>query len=421
MQIILDSLVKETNLAHKAKLHNDLGFHFGSFDSLKADYHTRIAMEIAKENNLTKEKANAYKNLGIINGHLQYQEQSLAYYDSAYYFYEVIRDTSGLVAVLNNSGRRNCYLGNCELGIQKYQQAEKWVNSEKTKVLLSIRINHGICLMECKAYEQCLQICKRSIELAKTLDNPEYQFHFHYLMGNSLASLDRNQSALYQFDQAMRIAEHQQDPDKKVHILNDRVKALLKLGQFEEAYQDALRSKAMKEAQDLMRNDFRVYLNLAEAAKATGRIRESLTYYEIGLRGAEVTVDNVILAENYEKAAAAYSLADQHKMAYELMLKAKAFRDSVFTDEMRQNLQVLTTRYETEKIKNELAASRLKVEQERNRTRLTLISGSSLLILCGIGYLFFRGRQRRQQLEQEKRKVELEYGLLRAQMNPHFV
>lgn len=103
------------------------------------------------------------------------------------------------------------------------------------------------------------------------------------------------------------------------------------------------------------------------------------------------------------------------------MLKAKKIRDSVFTNEMRQNLQEITTRYETQKIKQELAASNLAIEKERHQNRLTLIASISLLLLSGIGYFFYRGRQRRLRLENEKRKIELEYGLLRAQMNPHFV
>jgi len=275
--------------------------------------------------------------------------------------------------------------------------------------------------LECKAFEQCLRLCEASIEAAILIKNIGYQFHLHYLMGNALSALDRSESALEAFEKALKIAVETEDLDMEVHVLNDQATALMKLGRYEQAYEGALKSLRLKEHQGVMKNDFRVYLTLAEAAKKMGKLAESLRYFQIALPGLEATEDNVILADSYEKGAEVYHLVGKNEEAYQLMQKAKIFRDTIFTNEMRQNLQEITTRYETEKIKQELSASNLKIEQEQNRNRLTLIGGFSIFLLSGIGYLFFRGRQRRQALETEKRKVELEYGLLRAQMNPHFI
>ncbi len=421
IQELLDSLERVKTPAEEAKLHDKIGYYYVKRDSAKATYHSRLGIKIAKAHNLLKRQGNCYINLGLIESYLQYQQAAINYHDTAYQIFLLANDTSGLIATLSNSGQKHCYLGNCETGIKKYQQAEKWEDPNNLYRLLNIKVNHGICLMECKAYEQCLKLCQASIQSAIDIENIVYQFHFYYLMANSLSALNRSQEALEAFEKARAIAVSEADLDMEVHVLSDRAATLIKLGRYEQAYEDALKCLDLKENQGLMKNDFRVYLNLAEAAKNLGKLEESLAYYQIALPGLEATEDNVILADSYERGAAVYHLVGKDKDAYQLMLKAKSFRDTMFTNEMRQNLQELTTRYETQKIKQELTASNLAIEKERHRNRLTLIASISLLLLSGIGYFFYRGRQRRLRLESEKRKIELEYGLLRAQMNPHFV
>lgn len=421
VQQLLDSLKKVDSPKKIAKIHDDLGYYFSSIDSTKAVYHTRIALNIAQEHQILKQIGNSYTNLGVIQGHFQHQQAAINYHDSAYYYFALAKDTSGLIAALSNSGRRYCYLGNCEEGIRKYQLAEKWVKPNNVKKTLVIRINHALCLMECRAYEECLSISEKAIKQAIEIDNSLYQFHFYYLMGNSLTSLNRNEEALIQWKKAQQLAVKLEDLDLEAHVLNGRSSAYLQLGKYQQAYDNAHKSMKMKELHGVMVNDYRVYLNVAEAAKKLGELEESIKYFEIGLQGSEVTEDNVIIADSYEMAAEAYYLAGKNKQAYEHMQRAKVLRDTIFTNEMRQNLQTLTTKYETEKIKQELTSSKLRIEQEQNRNRLTLFGGLSLLGLFGVVYLFFLGRQRRRRLETEKRKIELEYGLLRAQMNPHFI
>ena len=421
VQKILDSLEKVSLPIEQAKLHNDLGFYFAQSDSTQAADYTYIALKLAKKHQLTKEKASAYKNLGIIEGHAQYQQAAINYYDTAYQIYSSIRDTSGMIAVLNNSGRRHCYVGDCETGIEKYQLAESWLKPGEDYKLLALRTNHAICLQECRAFEQCILLSRKSIGAAVKTNNLFVQLRFHLLIANSLNSLNQSEEALEEFTKAEVLAIQMESPEAQSAVLNDRGGTLVNLGLYEKAHGDFLKSLALNEKYNILTNDFRIYINLGEVTQKLGKLAESIKYYEIGLKGSEQTTDKVILADSYEMAAETYNLAGKDRTAYEYMVKAKRLRDSVFTNEMRQNLQEITTRYETQKIKQELTASNLAIEKERHRNRLTLIASISLLLLSGIGYFFYRGRQRRVRLESEKRKIELEYGLLRAQMNPHFV
>ena len=421
VQKMLDSLEKIAEPVQQAKLHNDLGFYFGRFDSLQGEYHARIALKIAEAHQLTKEKASAYKNFGLIQGYAQYQQAAINYYDTAYQIYAAIPDTSGMFAVLNNSGRRYCYVGDCETGIGKYQLAETWLKPGETYKLLAIRTNHAICLQECRAFEQCIKLSRQSMDAAIATNNLFVQLRFHILIANSLNALNRSEEALQEFEKAEVLAIQMDSPEAQSAILNDRGGTLVKMGLYEKAYTDFTKCLALNEKYQILLNDYRIYINLGEVTKELGQFDKSIQYYEIGLKGSEQTSDKVILADSYEMAAEAYNLAGKDKIAYEYMFKAKTLRDTVFTNEMRQNLQEINAKYETEKIKQALAASNLAIEKERNQNRLTLITSLSIFLLSGIGYFFYRGRQRRQKLEIEKRKIELEYGLLRAQMNPHFV
>lgn len=421
VQLMLDSLDKLSNPPQKAQLHNDIGYYLGSFDSLQADYHTRQALTLANKLQLEKEKANAYKNFGVIYEHHNAPKLAISHYDTAFQIFQTLADTSGMLATLNNSGRRHCYLGDCEVGIKKYQLAESWLKPEESTKYLIISINHGICLLECRAYEECLRLSEKAIKIARKKEDLYSQFHFHRLMGNAYSYTERYEEGLAAFTEAEGFATAMGNQEAIAAMLNDKGNCYYEMGFYENAYTNFVKSISVSEANGITEHDHRVFLNLGEVSKKLGKYDESILFFEKGLAGTTQNEDLVILADSYEMAAEAYNLVGKDQKAYTYMVKAKTLRDTVFTNKMRQNLQEITTRYETEKIKQELAASNLKIEQEQNRNRLLLIGGFSLFLLSGIGYLFFRGRQRRQALEAEKRKIELEYGLLRAQMNPHFI
>ncbi|MEM6317964.1 MAG: histidine kinase [Bacteroidota bacterium] len=422
VQVLLDSLSTVEQPTQKAKIHSEIGFLLSELDSTNANLHTHKALQLAIKHQLPKEQAKAYKNLGMIEGHWHHIESAISYYDTAFQIYQSIQDTSGMIAVLNNSGRYHCYMGACETGIEKYHLAESWIDTSKSYKFLAVRTNYGICLMECRAYEDCLKICREAIPMAEQENYLFIAFRLRLLVANSLNFLKRHNEAQQEFDKALPLAEDLGNPYAVSAVLNDKAGSLVDMGYYEQAYttfQLSLENSLQNEQG--LQNDYRIYINLGEASKKLGKLEESIQWFEKGLAGTKETKDLVILADSYEMAAEVYHLAGKDATAYEYMVEAKTIRDTVFTNEMRQNLQEITTRYETEKIKKELAASQLQFEQEQSRHQLEMIGGLSLLVLCGIGYLFFIGRQRRLRLESEKRKIELEYGLLRAQMNPHFV
>ncbi|MEM9987769.1 MAG: histidine kinase, partial [Bacteroidota bacterium] len=112
---------------------------------------------------------------------------------------------------------------------------------------------------------------------------------------------------------------------------------------------------------------------------------------------------------------------ENQQEAFMTMRSAYLTLDTLHTQNAEARLQAYYSQYQTEKVKRELLETQVNLSTQRQRA-FYLIGGLALLGLLGlIAYLLQRIKLQRQRNEAEKRRIELEYGLLRTQMNPHFI
>ena len=163
----IDSLLTvaktEKKLSRLARIYNDIGFHYHSeYHELdEAEWYARKGLKMGLEHDMDKACADAYNVLGLAAYSRLENRLALLYYDSANYYFNAVKDTSGLVAVYNNIGRVYTSMGDCEKAMEGFLTGVKLVENQNKKYkLLSLKINYAIGLFDCYQYHDAIKLAE---------------------------------------------------------------------------------------------------------------------------------------------------------------------------------------------------------------------------------------------------------------------
>lgn len=375
----------------------------------------------------------AYKYLALNKASLNQPLKAIQYYDSAYHCFQQIKDTSQMISVLNNVGRQLCSTGDFEKAIQGYHQALSWINKRKDqRKWLIVQFNHAACLSESFQHEATIALCEELLPIAKELGDWYISLELYSLQGINYGDLKKFKAAEQAYNQAFacipKANSSNQDlgydtsnPNATAYLLNNRALLYLEQKQFEKAYSDLKQSLQIITHSDSTHPNGEFYVNLGIATMGLQMWEESLNYFQEGLRRLKQANQLFLIGETYQHLSRLFKNTGEGVKAYMHLKMAHEIQDSLLSQMTKKNLQDLQLKYETEKFKKELADSKLKVAQQAHRLNLFKIGLLAFALIAGLGYYAYHSRQRGRMLTLEKRQVELQYGLLRAQMNPHFI
>ena len=132
--------------------------------------------------------------------------------------------------------------------------------------------------------------------------------------------------------------------------------------------------------------------------------------------------------ECYELLSSIYEKEGLYKESLEYHQKFTQMKDSVFNEEKHLQITEMQEKYEADKKEKEislLSSDREVKELQINRQRsMLLFIGLFFFLTASVAILLFsryRLRQKHSRLELERKNLEVEQRLLRAQMNPHFI
>ncbi len=428
-QVIQQTTEKEQHL----KVYNELAYQFHTSDTSKAIRYAHQALKLSTTLNNTKEKGEAYKRLGLTQGYFGNPEKSVQYYEAAYQSFQSIQDTNAMVGVLNNMGRQLAELGQYEKAIQGYLQAETWVPVRGDSLVhLILKFNHAACLSASLQHQATIDLSETTLPLALALDNWYVQMELHSLKGINQAELKDFNAAEISYSHALQCIPRanlptintgyiSSNPDLESNILNNR--ALLYIGQarYNKAYTDLKLAIEILENVDAKHPNGEFYVNLGIVTHKMNKWKESERYFKEGLKRLEVAQQTPLIGETHEFLADLYETMGKGMLAYEHLKSAHQIQDSLLSERVQKNLQELNVKYETEKFQHELTAVQLQMQAQQNQLYLLIGGGIVLFLFGGISYYFYYNRQEQRLLALEKKQIELQYGLLRAQMNPHFI
>ncbi|NRB47100.1 MAG: histidine kinase [Saprospiraceae bacterium] len=417
----------------KMTLLNQIAYQYHPTDSGRAYQYATEALDLSRQLNDAYGSGKAFKNLALTEAYLGYAEKAIALYDSAYHYFSSIPDSSELAAVWNNQGRQLCQVGAFEQAIQGYHQAESWARkaADETKLLIFL-FNHAACLTDAFQAEAAIARAQEALELAQELDNWFMKSSLHSLMGINYSDLKQFAEAEAAYDAAFAClpkAEAPQttkgvttnNPDLAADILNNRGILFLEQKLFEKAYNDfkTALQLAREYAPEQLNAPF--YVNIGIAAKELEKWEESLQYFQEGLGYLEATQQRVAMAETYRHLSGLHFQLKDGMQAYHFLQKYHEIQDSILSEETQKSLEEFDVKYKTAQYKRELSESQLQLQAERHRLNLLGLAVLIVAALLAALYWLYHVRQKNKVLQLEKRQAELQYGLLRAQMNPHFI
>lgn len=176
------------------------------------------------------------------------------------------------------------------------------------------------------------------------------------------------------------------------------------------------------------RSELTVSLQLADALSVAGNDQEALGICQRVALGAAELNELQLQRDAVELSAQIHEARGDYRNANAALREAQALRTRWQGEELMAKTLEIEQRYNIERKeeeiafltqKNELAA----VELERNtqvlqKRTFQLVALLLLIVIAGGLFWFIR---RNQQLQHQKREIELEHRALRAQMNPHFI
>ncbi|TAE56308.1 MAG: tetratricopeptide repeat protein [Bacteroidetes bacterium] len=281
--------------------------------------------------------------------------------------------------------------------------------------------NYLLTQVACHAYESAIETGDSLLAFSKTQDNAFLYAHTLSQVGYVNYKLEHDSLALRQLLEAEQIAANYGDPQLLSTVLNNLGNIYEGLKDYEKAYEYYSKSLKKDQEQAFPSAINNSYHNIGLALYHLKRYEEAIPYMEKALKNNQTEGKHTFVPDTYFSLARAYAETGRHKDAVQYLLTYIRLNDSLFNENTQRSIQELKQQYETEKVALELANTRLEMEQQqsRNAQRIVWLSGGFATLLAAAGFTVLSVRRRRAELE--KRRIELEHQVLRAQMNPHFI
>lgn len=380
-------------------------------------------LDWAQKNQEYKLVGQCFNAFALLEKKLSRHRLAIIYCDSAYHYYKMVNDTSGIIRAINNIADPLASTGNCTRAINGFREVYPLLDKQKKPYIwIVLKSNEARAFSFCNEFEACIQVVEESLPFAEKEKQLYLAGFLCDLGGYSYIKLGKPNEGIPYFSRALEISREIGSPDMESSVYNNIGEAYLEMKAYQKAYQNYKKSLLVKgQSNYALMSNGGAYANIGLASYKLGKFDESVAYFDTALTKLSESENFVFLAEVYEAASKAYFQADQHEKAYVALDQSKQWQDSVFNLEIQKELKEITAKYENEKLTKELAESSLLIEKQTRKNQL-YVALFTLLTLSGIlSYFLILNRQKQQKDLAKRKQIELEYGLLRARMNPHFL
>ncbi|MDX2285379.1 MAG: tetratricopeptide repeat protein [Bacteroidia bacterium] len=415
-------LAAATSPEARARLLNELAWLYTEYDLDSARTFAWEAWEIGLRLNLNSVQAQAFKALGMADYHARQYGDAECQYLQAKSLFEAEQDTAGRLAILNNLGILYRIQGSCEPASRGYLEGMRLARAQGARQKESILwYNYFITQIACQAYESAFNTGDSLLAFSRLTGNDHLAAHTLAQLGYLHYKQEQDSMALLRLTESLRIAEPSGNPELLSTVYNNLGNVYEGLEEYQQAYEYYRLSLEMDQQQAYPAAIHNSYHNIGLALYHLKRYGEAIPYLEQSLSANAGEGNRSFLPDNYYSLGKAYAETGRHREAAACLLRSIELRDSLFNADMQRTIEELKQQYQTEKVARELAGTRLELERQQTRSarRMAWVSGGMAAVIgaAGIG-LMALGRRR---AELDKRRIELEYQVLRAQMNPHFI
>lgn len=299
-------------------------------------------------------------------------------------------------------------------------------NKQETMHYGSIMGDMGLLHQKLSKYEVALEYHNKCLEIYKKHDFQKGVSNQYNDIGNLYTKLEK-------FDKALEIFKTSYQMKKKTKNKSDIASALGNIGitlfhlkKYNEAivYLDSsvVSYKDLKDKGGLST----LYHNLGNVHLEKNDILRAREYFDLAVFHARTGKNKRVLYLAKIGVSEAASEQANHKTAYNSLKEALTIKDSLLSDEKRDEIAALKAKYEYEKEKVVLQAeydknkaiNEAEIKQQIFVRNISIGGGISGVLLTTIGFVLVR---RKKEADWSTKIIASELQTLRAQLNPHFI
>jgi two-component system, LytTR family, sensor kinase len=430
------ALAEKATGIQKAELINDAARYYLEYSPQKGLEFAEKALEIARDSKDTDQnyyalltKANAYNGLG------HYESAMATHLYSLEKFGDLIspsklaqlHDQLGSVYErLHEYEKAIDHLLECADILDRFDQDEMSFSMKQLKI--SNLINTSRLFKELENYAKARHYAERAMEISRATGDSSKMMMLYNSIG-ILFEIEKDfVTAIDHYNHAARLAKGLGYRRAYARISGNIGQLYFFLDDYQSAIDESFKALEIgREINDSFIISFvsgaigRTYLKMKQPDNA-------LEYITHSMKVAGENNYPKLLGNSYEFLADYYVLKGDYKKAYYAKNEYAVIKDSIYEAEHSSKIAELETRYQTEKKKRQIEvltgdADIMELKIKR-RNALAYSSVGIIAMLLIVGFLWIGKMRQKQQLaktKMEKKNLEIEQRLLRAQINPHFM
>lgn len=439
---MVDSLITQAEKAsgiEQARLYNRASKIMLSHDPSASLSYSGKAMEMAKKMQDQQEIYNSLFLTGRANYYMGNFDRALEIYFRALDDYKNSLSKDDLLELYNSIGTVYSDMHNLEKSIEYYMKSiqitEKLIeeSGDSTYVdsyAMSL-MNLGILFHQMKNVSKAKENFQKALEVFYVRGDSTSRNVATILMNASIVyeMSGEHEKALNNFFKIIDISEKQALPPNYVAIAKQNIcGAYMKNRKYELSLEYGLEALELLKALKMNHNYAQTLLSVGIAYLETGKPDRALEKLTEAKKIAEDQGYLSVLMASYDFLARYYEKIGNYKKAFETKSEMVPLYDSIYDAETTSRINEIETKYQTEKKEQEieLLEKNAKIQDlkiKRQQTFNYALAGIILLIVIAavLGFGRVKEKQRRIKSELEKKNLETEQKLLRAQINPHFM
>lgn len=467
----------------KLKMLNDLTYLYYSYDTKEGIRTADSAIFLAKELNHKKLLAGAYQNKAhnywaqgkdtlamqlyneamdiylrqgdsvlwartvfntglIFFGRSDYNASTQQYL-KAYAIFEKKKDSFLMAKMLNGIGINKMYVSEFSSALEEFLKASRLfevLDKTETVDYANIQSNIGLLYYKLENLDLALKYQLIALDLFQKLGHQESIANALTNLGNVYNVLENPRKAIDHYQQAYEIMKAIDHKRGMANALTNIGVALFSLEDYAGTIELMNQTKVVYQELGDANNLADVYSYLGQSYMGLSDRAYNQEYLERSKKNFMLSLDNAqkvgsLLNERFawDNLAKVNTKLNDYKSAYDAVVMANKLKDSIYSQETREEIVRLEEKYEYNKKEATIRAENEKIqalalaEIDRQKTirNASLLGGGGLLFATLGGLILYKRRRdalyQKEKAEFQAKVADTELKALRAQMNPHFI
>jgi adenylate cyclase len=383
------------------------------------DYHAKIALcyfrlsnytaaiewfhnllEIHREKGDLEAIASTLNNIGLCYKMRGNFDKAIEYYERTVGIDEELGKGLEIAKTLNNIGMAYKDWGRYDQAIEYMERSLLIRNNLNDKIGVSKTLNNiGLIYSDWQNYEQAIVNFRESLRIVEEIGEKDEMAIRLNNLGFVYYSRNQNETALFYFMRALEIYQQTNKQDQIALAYNNIGKVYLAQKKYDQAIAYIYPSLNIYKDLDRKPEKATVLANLGDIYRILGKTTQALQMLDSSTMIVNELNLRKQLQQNYLYYSEIYNDMQNYQESLDYFRKYSQLKDSIFSDEIIQQLSDFQIKYETEKKENEIQILRQNEEIQtlalkKQKTFRNSMLAVSLLLLT-IAVIIYTGLQRK--------------------------